>query len=440
MNFGPAKRRPPMSPAASVNTSFDLLLRGGRVIDPAAGIDGQKDVAIRNGKIAAVQSDILPASAREVIDVSGKLVLPGLIDTHAHIYQYVTGRFGMNADMVGVQSGVTTLVDQGGPSCMTLPGFRHFITEKSLSRTYAFLSAYLVGGLEGHYYPNLYQPDCVDIDATVKAATANLDIVRGIKAHAEIGGFAHWGIRVIEMAAEIGRRADLPVYVHFGQLWGLPASGANGEDADTILTRVIPLLREGDVLAHPFTRHPGGFVNREGEVHPVIRAALDRGLMVDVGHGSHFSYRLAKKAIAAGIVPTTLGADIHGYNTHVPAPAGTPDQHADDENHPFAGQAKFSLVQDMSSMMALGLSLEQVVPMVTSNPAKMLGLADTIGTLRSGVEADVTVLDEMRGRYILRDNEKTEVVAARLLQPAFCLRAGVRYDAIAPILPQAVAA
>ena len=206
----------------SISASFDQLLRGGRVICPASGIDGIRDVAIRNGKIAAVQPDILPTSAREVVDVTGKLVLPGLIDTHAHVYQYVTGRFGMNADMVGVQSGVTTLVDQGGPSCMTLPGFRHFVAETAKSRVYAFLSAYLVGGLEGHYYPKLYSPDGVDIDATVKAATANLDIVRGIKAHAEIGGFARWGIRVIEMAAEIGRRADLPVYVHFGQLWGLP--------------------------------------------------------------------------------------------------------------------------------------------------------------------------------------------------------------------------
>ena len=424
----------------SVTASFDLLLRGGRVICPASGIDGLKDVAIRNGKIAAVASDILPTSAKEVVDVGGKLVLPGLIDTHAHVYQYVSGRFGMNPDMVGVQSGVTTLVDQGGPSCMTLPGFRHFIAEASASRVYAFLSAYLVGGLEGHFYPQLYSPDGVGIDATVKAATANLDLVRGIKAHAEIGGFARWGIRVIEMAAEIGQRADLPVYVHFGQLWGLPESGANGEDADTILTRVIPLLREGDILAHPFTRHPGGFVNREGEVHPVIQAALDRGLKVDVGHGSHFSYRLAKKAIAAGIVPTTLGADIHGYNTHVPAPAGTPDHHEDEENHPFAGQAKFSLVQAMSSMMALGLSLEQVVPMVTANPAKMLGRSDQIGALKIGMDADVSVLSERNGRFVLKDNENNEVIAERLLQPAFCLRAGTRFDAVAPILPQAVAA
>src|SRR6201746_35164 len=196
-----------------VSTSFDLLLRGGRVIDPASGVDGLKDVAIRNGKIAAVQSDILPTSAREITDVTGKIVLPGLIDTHAHVYQYVTGRFGVNADMVGVQSGVTTLVDQGGPSCMTLPGFRHFIVEQAKSRTYAFLSAYLVGGLEGHYYPNLYSPDGVDIDATVKAAVANRDLVRGIKAHAEIGGFARWGIRVIGKARGVGQRREPPIVI-----------------------------------------------------------------------------------------------------------------------------------------------------------------------------------------------------------------------------------
>ena len=419
---------------------YDLLLRRGRVICPASGLDGWMDVAVKDGKIAAVQPDILPSTAKETVDVSGKLVLPGLIDTHGHVFQYVTGRFGMNPDMVGVQSGVTTLVDQGGPSCMTLPAFRHFVAETAASRCLAFLSAYLVGGLEGHFYPSLYSPDGVNIDATVKSALANPDLVRGIKAHAEIGGFARWGIRVIEMAAEIGKQTNLPVYVHFGQLWGLPENGTNGEDVNTILERVVPLLKAGDVLAHPFTRHPGGFINTDGDIHPVIQAALDRGLTIDVGHGSHFSYRLAQMAIAGGIVPTTLGADIHGYNTHVPAPAGTPAEHADEENHPFAGQAKFSLVQAMSSMMALGLTLEQVVPMVTSNPARMLDRVDELGTLKQGVGADVTVLNDLRGRFILRDNENTEVVTDRLLQPAFCLRNGKRHDATSIILPEAIAA
>jgi len=421
-------------------SNFDLILRGGRVICPASGIDGVKDVGVRGGVIAAIENHILASSANKIVDVSGKLVLPGLIDTHAHVYQYVSGRFGLNADMVGVHSGVTTVVDQGGPSCMTLPGFRHFVVESAKTRVVAFLSAYVVGGLEGHYYPQLYSPDGVDVAATVAAAKANKDIVRGIKAHAEIGGFARWGIRVIEMAAEIGRLAELPVYVHFGELWGLPESGANGEDADTIVERVIPLLRPGDVLAHPFTRHPGGFVNRQGRVHRVIKAALDRGLKVDVGHGSHFSYRLARAALDAGIIPHTLGADMHGYNTRVPPPPGTPKEHPDDENHPFLGQARFSLTQAMSSMMALGLSLDEVVPMVTNNAAAMLGMSGEIGALAVGRAADISVLYDDRARFRLSDNEKNEVVADRLLRPAFCLRAGRRFDADAPILPAAVAA
>lgn len=422
---------------------YDLVIKGGRVICPASGLDGVRDLAVRDGRIAAIEETILPSAAKEAIDARGQLVLPGLIDTHGHIYQYVTGRFGLDPDMVGVRSGVTTVVDQGGPSCMTLPGFRKFIAEPSKTQVYAFLSAYLVGGLEGHFYPNLYSPDGVDIEATVRSANANKDLIRGIKGHAEIGGFARWGIRVMEMAAEIARRAELPLYVHFGTLWGLPESGANGEDADTILERVIPLLKEGDVLAHPFTRHPGGFVNQQGEVHHVIQAALDRGLKVDVGHGSHFSYRLARKALDAGVVPHTLGADMHGYNTQVPeipAPAGTPEEHYDDENHPFKGQARFSLTQAMSSMMALGLTLEQVVPMVTENPAKMLGLTDRLGSLAIGRVADVTVLNDDRGRFLLRDNEDNRVVAERLLRPAFCLRAGERFDADSPILPAAIAA
>jgi dihydroorotase len=131
---------------------------------------------------------------------------------------------------------------------------------------------------------------------------------------------------------------------------------------------------------------------------------------------------------------------MHGYNTEVPPPAGTPAQHYDDENHPFRGQARFSLTQAMSSMLALGLALEDVVPMVTSNPAQMLGMADRLGALKPGYTADVSVLWDDRGRFVLRDNEDNRVTAERLLRPAFCLRAGERYNADSPILPQVIAA
>jgi dihydroorotase len=418
---------------------YDLLLRGGRVIDPAQGIDGVRDVAVEAGRIAAVQPTIAPSAARHVIDVAGKLVLPGMIDTHAHVFQYVTGRFGLDADLVGVHSGVPVLVDQGGPSCMTLPAFREYVVRAKQSRVYAFLSAYLVGGMEGHYYPALYKPDCLDVEATVRAARENPDIVRGFKAHAEIGGLARWGLDVIKLSARIAREADLPLYIHFGQLWPLPATGGNSVDPDQVLAQVVDLLKPGDILAHPFTRHPGGFVNRAGQVHPIVREALARGLKTDVGHGSHFSFKMARIALDAGIVPDTLGADMHGYNTPVPKPAGTPDQHPDQE-HMFFGKVRFSLASTMTALIACGLTLEQVVPMVTSNPAHMLGLAGALGTLTVGVVADVSVLHDERGRWMLEDNEATRVPAERMLTPWFCLRAGRRVDADALILPLAAAA
>lgn len=417
----------------------DLLLEGGHLVDPGQGRDGRFDIAVRDGRIAAVLQPGAPVQAGRRIDVRGRLVLPGLIDTHAHVFQHVTGRFGLDADLCGVRSGVTTLIDQGGPSCMTLPAFREYVVKPKHSRVFAYLSAYLVGGMEGHYYPSLYKPDCLDVNATVKAALANADIVKGFKAHAELGGFARWGVEVMRLSADIARRAAMPLYIHFGQLWPLPAEGANGVDPDTILAEVVPLLKAGDILAHPFTRHPGGFVDRQGQVHGIVREALAMGLKVDVGHGSHFSYRMARIALDAGIVPDTLGADMHGYNTHVPAPPGTPAVHSDAE-HMFFGQVRFSLASAMTAMLALGLPLEHVVAMVTRNVVDIFGLPPELGTLAVGHPADISVLHDERGRFRLRDNEGTELVGSRLLRPDFCLRDGVRHEADASILPEVAAA
>ncbi|GEP56129.1 amidohydrolase/deacetylase family metallohydrolase [Reyranella soli] len=418
---------------------YEILLKGGRVIDPAQGLDGVMDVAVNDGRVAAIGKD-LPGPARETVDVRGKLVLPGLIDTHAHVYRYVSGRFGLDADMVGVRSGVTTVVDQGGPSVLTFPGFREYVVKPAATRVLAFISAYMVGGLEGHYYPELYRPDCIAVDDTIRSGRENADLVRGVKGHAEIGGFTRWGDEAMRRAATIGRGLDLPLYIHFGQLWPLP-DGKEAYDVDAILPDMLEILRPGDVLAHPFTRHPGGFVDRSGKLHAVVREALARGLKTDVGHGSHFSFKMARLVLEAGVVPDTLGADMHGYNTKVPKPRGTPNEHPDkDEMHLFAGAQNFSLASAMTSMLALGLTLEQIVPMVTSNCAAMLGMQDEIGTLKPGAEADVTVLDDLRGRFVLMDNEDTQVTTDRMLRPAFCLRAGVRFEADAEILPKAVMA
>ncbi|REE85482.1 amidohydrolase/deacetylase family metallohydrolase [Cupriavidus plantarum] len=417
------------------------LLKGGRVIDPSSQRDGVFDVLIDGTTVAAIGADLAAqAGDAEVIDCRGKLVLPGLIDTHAHVYEGVTGRFGLNADMCGVHSGVTTLVDQGGPSCITLPGFRQYVAKPSHTRVLAFLSAYLVGGLEGHYYPELYRPECLDVDATVKSARSNGDIVRGLKAHAEIGGFARWGVDVMRIATRIGREADLPVYIHFGQLWPKPEDGGRAVNPDSIFNQVVEMLKPGDILAHPFSRHPGGFVEIDGKIHPLVPEAIARGLKIDVGHGSHFSFKTARIVLDAGVIPDTLGADMHGYNTSVPAPPGTPDFHPDEEDHLFKGNARFGLVSAMTSMIALGLPLGHVVAMVTRNAAQMIGMEGELGVLKVGGVADVSVIDDARGRWVMRDNEGTEVVTDRWLSPSFCLRAGERFDAQSPILPLAQAA
>ena len=416
---------------------FDLVLRGGRVIDPAQRLDGTMDVAVADGRIAAVAPSLALNGARGVVDCAGRLVLPGMIDTHGHIYQHVTGRFGLDPDLVGVRSGVTTVVDQGGPSCMTIPGFRHYVAERAATRVLCFISAYLVGGLEGHLYPELYGPYGVNVDATVRSARENADLVRGIKAHAEIGGASRWGLEVIRLGKRIARETGLPLYIHLGQLWPVkddPAQDREMPDPDRLVEELIPIMEPGDILAHPFTRHPGGFVSAEtGEVHPLVWVALECGVLVDVGHGSHFSFAMARKTIGAGIRPTTLGADMHGYNVRVP------DAADDRSKNPFFGVAPFNLTNAMAKLLALGLTLPEVVATVTSNAARVLRMEDRIGSLRPGLDADVSVLSLDEGRFVLGDNSGERVIGSQMLSPLFCLRAGRRFEADSPLVPQPLA-
>ena len=410
---------------------YDTLVIGGTVVDPAANRHGGFDVAIKDGRIASVEPGLESLSAREVIDATGMLVLPGMIDTHAHVYEHVTGKFGLNPDLVGVRSAITTVVDQGGPSCMTLPGFRHFVAETAASRVLCFISCYLVGGMEGHRYPQLHGPDGVNVDHTVRAIGDNRDLVKGIKAHAEPGGASRWGLEVIKLAKEISRQVDLPLYIHLGQLW--PNREGVAVDTDELVRELVPLLDAGDVLAHPFTRHPGGFVSStSGKVHPIITDALARGVTVDVGHGSHFSFDIARRALDAGIRPFTLGADMHGYNVRVPQPGLGDDDR--DRNLPNT-MAPFNLTVAMSELLAFGLELDEVVATVTSNCARLLRMEGEIGSLAPGTAADVSVLSLHHGRFKLTDNSGAEVVAEQLLYPECCLRDGRLVQVDSPLVP-----
>ena len=421
---------------ANEQATCDTVLKGGVVIDPATGRNGRFDVGVLAGRISAIEPTLATGGGTKVIDVAGKLVIAGMIDTHAHVYEHVTGKFGLNADMVGVRSATTTVIDQGGPSCMTIRGFRHFVAEPASSRVLAFISNYLVGGLEGHYYPELYGPGGVNVDHTVRAIDENRDIVKGVKSHAEIGGASRWGLEVVKLGQRIAREADIPLYIHLGQLW--PTADNAAIDADAYMREFVPLMGEGDVLAHPFTRHPGGFVSEEtGEVHPVIWEAIERGVVVDVGHGSHFSFDMARRTLDAGIRPFTLGADMHGYNVRMPQPGMSEEERT---ASPFAGIAPFNLTIAMTDLLALGLELEEVIATVTANAAKLIRMEDELGSLAVGREADVTVLDVLKGRFQLSDNSGVDVVTDTLIRPAFCLRGGTRIDADSLLVPPAIEA
>lgn len=431
---------------AAPKLAYDVVVRGGRLIDPANGIDELRDIAIRKGRIAAVAEKIDPGPKSKVIDAAGLIVTPGLIDTHAHVYEHVSGDFGLNPDLVGVRTGVATVVDQGGPSALTFDGFRKYIVETAKTRVLAFISAYLAGGLLGHRYVDLYGPTGINVGAIVKAARDNPDLVRGIKAHAEPGGYSRWGMASMKLAKEASRELGLPVYIHLGTLWP-ELHGANVDSAK-IIDEVVPLLDPGDILAHPFTKFPSGFVGPDGTIHPLVREALAKGVRIDVGRGAHFSFANAERVIGAGILPFTIGADLHGYNVRIGdggrayrgmfTGEGVDSIIAEDRASRFA--RPYSLQHAMTELLCLDVPLVEVVRMATQNAAVMLGMEGEVGALSVGMPADLSAMRLVEGDWNLIDSERQTRKATKLLHPEFAMRGGKVYSADSPLLPELAAA
>ncbi|HWD58573.1 MAG TPA: amidohydrolase/deacetylase family metallohydrolase [Stellaceae bacterium] len=432
-------------PIAKLAPGFDVVVKGGRVIDPKNALDAVRDIGIKKGRIAAVEPKLDPGKAK-IIDAAGLVVTPGLIDTHAHVYEHVSGDFGLNPDLVGIRTGVTTVVDQGGPSALTFDGFRKFIVEKAKTRVFAFISAYLAGGLLGHRYVDLYGPSGINVKAIVNAARDNPDLVRGIKAHAEPGGYSRWGMASMKLAKEASRELNLPVYIHLGTLWP-EAEGKPPVDPTRIIDQVVPLLDPGDILAHPFTRFPSGFAAADGSIHPLVREAIAKGVRIDVGRGAHFSFKNAETVLAAGIMPFTLGADLHGYNVRLKdggrayrgmfTGEGVDSIVADDRASPF--ERPYSLHHAMTELLALGVPLVEIVRMATQNAATMLGLDGELGALSVGMPADISALRLVDGDWTLVDSEQVTKQAKTLIHPEFALRAGRLHAANSPLLPDVAA-
>lgn len=382
------------------SVSYDLLIAGGRVIDPSQNVSAERDVAILAGKIARVDANIPLGQARQVFDAKGKIVTPGLIDLHTHVYRYGVS-FSVDPDVVGIQSGVTTVVDAGTAGAAMFPSFRKYVIDVSPTRIYALLNISTIGLLVvtnqqiGYLDPNL-----IDVRGAIRTILANRDRIVGIK--------------VVLM----GTRRDLPR--------DLGAMKAAREAADatgvpimmhwSVEPELLALLKKGDILTHPFNpvlpeTMPAAFPNVFGgpgtqadRVLPQILALKDRGIWTDGQLGNtHHTWELSEKAMKQGWVPDVLSTDVARAQDGSPA----------------------SVLVPMSQYLHLGLPLERVVACATTNPARAINAPEKIGTLEPGAAADVAVLELEKGRFEFSDAAgKTRLLTQQLL-PVATVKGGI---------------
>jgi dihydroorotase len=384
---------------------YDLVLKGGRVIDPSRGFDAVADVALRDGKVACVAETLPPHRARRTEGVAGSVVVPGVIDMHVHNFQWVTGH-ALNPDELGVHSGATTTVSMGDTGSLTLRGFKHYVVPQAKTHLLCVPCVMGAGFMNPTPDPHFFHPDTVDIEANIKLAKEEPEIVRGFKAHGDEGCLSRFGTAVIEKARRICDETGLPLYLHTGLLVSIVEATRPGPKK--VIDIILPWLRAGDVLAHPFALYPDGLLSGRDEVPPQLREALDRGVLLDLGRGHHLSIDIARKMMPKGIIPDIISSDVHG----------TFGKFND------ASTLDYSLFGTMSLFLALGMSLGDVIARVTAAPARWLRMEDRIGTLAPGAWGDVTVFDVVPGRWVFTDRLRASIVGKEKLVPKLVVRLG----------------
>src|SRR6266566_939214 len=329
----------------------NFILKGSRLIDSASGLDGQQDIHVRDGVVAAMGAD-LKAEGATVVDVKDCIVTPGLIDVHLHLMNGL-GAFGVDPDIFGVGSGVTTVVDAGSAGHTLLNVFRHYVTDNAKTRVLNYINLSTLGGVSGPGYSILADPRLIDEAKIEQAVEANRDIIVGIKIMATGGALGSQGLKPLERARKLGDSLKLPLLVHIGESW----------------TKDTAPVRVGDIVTHMFTVHPGGLLDANGKLWPQVRAAKESGVLMDVGHGLHnLNFDVARKVLDQELFPDGVSTDGHRGNRAGPV---------------------YDLPTTMAKLMALGFSLNQVVEMATVNAAKLLGRNDDLGLIRVGSPADL---------------------------------------------------
>lgn len=378
----------------------DLLLQGGEVLDPGQGLKGRLDIAVTQGKIVQIAAQIDPGEAARVVDVSGKLVTPGLIDLHAHVYAGIR-TMGVNEncldpDLAGVRSGVTTLVDPGSGGCHNFAGFTRFVVPASRTRLFALVHIARMGLFT---IPEITQPADIDLEGTIKCVEQNKPIVQGIKLRMAGPVLDIMGIEAAKLAKRAARETHTRLMVHIGD------TTHENPKANYLTQQLLAEVMEpGDIITHLCSHHAGGVMGQGGTVISELRDAVKAGVTLDPAHGRfNFSFEVARRQLDQGVVPDTISTDMGLLNWKATV---------------------YSMAETMSKFLAVGLSLEEVIRKTTANPAKALGLSDTLGAIAVGREADLSVLDIVAGDWEFTDSSSAHFRGTQAIVPAVTIRAG----------------
>ena len=370
---------------------YDLVLKGGRVVDPSQDLDTTADVAFNKGKVAAVGKDLKASPKGVTRDVSGKLVVPGIIDLHTHIYHLGTS-LGVEPVLTAQQGGSTTLVDAGSSGPANFMGFRKHIIEPCPVRIVAYLNI---------SFPGIYAfskttmvGECqdmrlMDLGECRRVAAENRDLIVGIKVRVGRGAGGDSGHMPLDMAVEVADDLGLPVMCHL-------------DHPPPSRREVLDRMRPGDVLTHCFRPFPNAPIDGTGRVRSEINEARARGIFFDVGHGAgSFGFKTGREMMENGFYPDCISSDIHCLST----------EHGAIDN-----------LVTLSKFLSLGMPLNEVIRAATINPAKAIRRPD-LGTLKVGAAGDAVVLDHRKGKF-----EYVDVLGETLIGKHRLVNAGMVVD------------